>query len=172
MPRCGARGGRTRTPGSSSPAAASRSIRRRSLPWTPRRTSSGTTARSALLDELAALLPAGTDAPGVLAGPMPTVAGVEPVGASLAGVADDRAAVERTRAFVKVQDGCSFFCTYCIIPRARGPERSLAPELVLQDVRRAVAAGHREVVLTGINVGTYDGGWSDEATAARTPAPR
>jgi threonylcarbamoyladenosine tRNA methylthiotransferase MtaB len=121
----------------------------------------GNDGKAALLDELAALLPAGTDAPGVLAGPMPTVAGVEPVGASLAGVADDRAAVERTRAFVKVQDGCSFFCTYCIIPRARGPERSLAPELVLEDVRRAVALGHREVVLTGINVGTYDGGWSE-----------
>jgi threonylcarbamoyladenosine tRNA methylthiotransferase MtaB len=62
---------------------------------------------------------------------------------------------------VKVQDGCSFFCTYCIIPAARGPERSLPPELVLADVRRALAAGHREVVLTGINIGTYDGGWSE-----------
>ena len=69
--------------------------------------------------------------------------------------------VERTRAFVKVQDGCSFFCTYCIIPTARGPERSLAPETVLADVRRALAAGHREIVLTGINIGTYDGGWSE-----------
>ena len=39
--------------------------------------------------------------------------------------------VERTRAFIKVQDGCSFFCTYCIIPAARGPERSLSPETVL-----------------------------------------
>src|SRR4029079_9057839 len=78
-----------------------------------------------------------------------------------AGIADDRAAVERTRAFVKVQDGCSFFCTYCIIPRARGPERSLTPEAIVADVRRAVALGHREVVLTGINIGTYDGGWSE-----------
>jgi threonylcarbamoyladenosine tRNA methylthiotransferase MtaB len=60
-----------------------------------------------------------------------------------------------------VQDGCSFYCTYCIIPRARGAERSLAPEVVLADVRRALAAGHREVVLTGINIGTYDGGWSE-----------
>jgi threonylcarbamoyladenosine tRNA methylthiotransferase MtaB len=62
---------------------------------------------------------------------------------------------------VKVQDGCSFFCTYCIIPAARGPERSLSPETVLLDVRRALRAGHREIVLTGINVGTYDGGWSE-----------
>ena len=77
------------------------------------------------------------------------------------GIADDRASVERTRAFVKVQDGCSFHCTYCIIPRARGEERSLAPDVVLADVRRALAAGHREIVLTGINIGTYDGGWSE-----------
>ena len=69
--------------------------------------------------------------------------------------------MERTRAFVKVQDGCSFFCTYCIIPRARGAERSLAPDVVLADVRRALGAGHREIVLTGINIGTYDGGWSE-----------
>jgi threonylcarbamoyladenosine tRNA methylthiotransferase MtaB len=69
--------------------------------------------------------------------------------------------VERTRAFVKVQDGCSFFCTYCIIPAARGPERSLPPETVLAEVRRALQAGHREIVLTGINIGTYDGGWSE-----------
>ena len=69
--------------------------------------------------------------------------------------------MERTRAFVKVQDGCSFYCTYCIIPRARGAERSLPPAAVLADVRRALAAGHREIVLTGINIGTYDGGWSE-----------
>jgi threonylcarbamoyladenosine tRNA methylthiotransferase MtaB len=87
---------------------------------------------------------------------LPTLSGVE-----IEGIADGRAAVERTRAFVKVQDGCSFFCTYCIIPAARGPERSLSPETVLQDVRRALRAGHREIVLTGINIGTYDGGWSE-----------
>ncbi len=91
--------------------------------------------------------------------PLPTLSGVEAV--AIDGVEDERGAVERTRAFVKVQDGCSFYCTYCIIPRARGPERSLPPEIVLADVRRAVAAGHREVVLTGINVGTYDGGASE-----------
>ena len=87
---------------------------------------------------------------------LPTLSGVE-----IDGVADGRAGVERTRAFIKVQDGCSFFCTYCIIPAARGPERSLSPETVLQDVRRALRAGHREIVLTGINIGTYDGGWSE-----------
>jgi threonylcarbamoyladenosine tRNA methylthiotransferase MtaB len=93
--------------------------------------------------------------------PLPTLSGVDLVAAPIDGIADDRAAVERTRAFVKVQDGCSFYCTYCIIPRARGGERSLAPESVLADVRRALAAGHREIVLTGINIGTYDGGWSE-----------
>ncbi len=114
-------------------------------------------AKDGLLRELAALAGPAMDAPrGRVAQAMPTLSGVE-----LEGVADDRASVERTRAFVKVQDGCSFFCTYCIIPAARGPERSLSPSAVLGDVRRAVDQGHREVVLTGINVGTYDGGWSE-----------
>ena len=70
----------------------------------------------------------------------------------------DRTEIDRTRAFVKIQDGCSFHCTYCIIPRARGPERSIAADSVLAEARRATAAGQREVVLTGINAGTYDGG--------------
>jgi threonylcarbamoyladenosine tRNA methylthiotransferase MtaB len=89
---------------------------------------------------------------------LPTLSGVE-----IDGIADGRALarVSRTRAFIKVQDGCSFFCTYCIIPAARGPERSLSPEIVLQDVRRALRAGHREIVLSGINIGTYDGGSSE-----------
>jgi threonylcarbamoyladenosine tRNA methylthiotransferase MtaB len=87
-------------------------------------------------------------------------AGVGPAG-HLDGIAGDRAREERTRAFVKVQDGCSFHCTYCVIPRARGAERSLAPVAVIADVRRALAAGHREIVLTGINIGTYDGGASE-----------
>ena len=113
-------------------------------------------AKDALLAELEALVGIPVEPAGPLDRPLPTVSGVE-----LASAADDRASVERTRAFVKVQDGCSYFCTYCIIPAARGPERSLAPEAVLADVRRALAAGHREIVLTGINIGTYDGGWSE-----------
>jgi threonylcarbamoyladenosine tRNA methylthiotransferase MtaB len=92
----------------------------------------------------------------LVGGALPTLSGVE-----IEGIVDGRASVERTRAFIKVQDGCSFFCTYCIIPAARGPERSLSPETVLTDVRRALRAGHREIVLTGINIGTYDGGWSE-----------
>ena len=113
-------------------------------------------SKDALLAELDGLLGAAVPATGPLPRALPTLSGVE-----IEGIADGRASVERTRAFVKVQDGCSFFCTYCIIPAARGPERSLGPEVVLADVRRALAAGHREIVLTGINIGTYDGGWSE-----------
>ncbi len=118
-------------------------------------------SKDALLAELDTLLgPRETDGPaagGRLSRALPTLSGVEPID----GIVDGRASVERTRAFVKVQDGCSFFCTYCIIPAARGAERSLDPDVVLADVRSALAAGHREIVLTGINVGTYDGGWSE-----------
>ncbi len=93
---------------------------------------------------------------GALREPLPTLAGVEAIGAT-----DPRVGIGRTRAFIKVQDGCSFHCTYCIIPRARGDERSIPPDAVLADVRAALAAGRREIVLTGINLGTYDGGWSE-----------
>ena len=113
-------------------------------------------AKDQLLAELEALVSLPERTGGPIETPLPTLSGVE-----LATAADDRHVVERTRAFVKVQDGCSFFCTYCIIPAARGPERSLAPEAVLADVRRALAAGHREIVLTGIKNGTDDGGWSE-----------
>jgi threonylcarbamoyladenosine tRNA methylthiotransferase MtaB len=65
------------------------------------------------------------------------------------------ARLERIRAFVKVQDGCSFSCTFCVVPLVRGPSRSRAAGAVLADVRRRVAQGHREVVLTGINLGCY-----------------
>ena len=118
-------------------------------------------AKDALLSELArlAVLPdasATSDSVRPIRTALPTLSGVE-----LDGAADDRAAPDRTRAFIKVQDGCSFYCTYCIIPAARGAERSLPPEAVLADVRGALAAGRREIVLTGINIGTYDGGWSE-----------
>jgi threonylcarbamoyladenosine tRNA methylthiotransferase MtaB len=63
--------------------------------------------------------------------------------------------LDRVRAFVKIQDGCSFSCSFCVIPLVRGPSRSRPAETVLADVRRRVAAGHREIVLTGINLGCY-----------------
>jgi threonylcarbamoyladenosine tRNA methylthiotransferase MtaB len=117
-------------------------------------------SKDALLAEIAELVDGAGRGPATasatLSRPLPTLSGVE-----IEGIADGRASVERTRAFIKVQDGCSFFCTYCIIPTARGAERSHSPETVLTDVRRALRAGHREIVLTGINIGTYDGGWSE-----------
>ncbi|MFN0065590.1 MAG: tRNA (N(6)-L-threonylcarbamoyladenosine(37)-C(2))-methylthiotransferase MtaB [Chlamydiales bacterium] len=61
-----------------------------------------------------------------------------------------------TRAFVKVQDGCNSFCTYCIIPYVRGRSRSRPLEVIVKEVEGLVAAGYKEVVITGINVGDYD----------------
>jgi threonylcarbamoyladenosine tRNA methylthiotransferase MtaB len=63
--------------------------------------------------------------------------------------------LDRVRAFVKVQDGCSFSCAFCVIPQVRGASRSRAADAVLAEVRRRVEQGHREVVLTGINLGCY-----------------
>lgn len=62
---------------------------------------------------------------------------------------------DRTRAFIKVQDGCNQFCSYCIIPYARGRVRSRKPEEVLEEVRTLAAQGYREVVLTGIHLSSY-----------------
>lgn len=62
-----------------------------------------------------------------------------------------------TRAFVKVQDGCNSFCTYCIIPYVRGRSRSRTVQDILQEVQSLVASGYKEVVLTGINIGDFDG---------------
>ena len=61
----------------------------------------------------------------------------------------------RTRAFVKIQDGCDNFCTYCIVPYARGRVRSLEPERVLSQIAVFAKEGFRELVLTGIHVGMY-----------------
>ncbi|HXV95016.1 MAG TPA: MiaB/RimO family radical SAM methylthiotransferase [Gaiellaceae bacterium] len=63
--------------------------------------------------------------------------------------------LDRIRAFVKVQDGCSFSCAFCVIPQVRGVSRSRAADAVLAEVRRRVEQGHREVVLTGINLGCF-----------------
>jgi threonylcarbamoyladenosine tRNA methylthiotransferase MtaB len=63
--------------------------------------------------------------------------------------------LDRVRAFVRVQDGCSFSCAFCVIPVVRGPSRSREADAVLREIRKRVAQGHREVVLTGINLGCY-----------------
>src|SRR5918994_4368939 len=65
------------------------------------------------------------------------------------------ARLDRVRAFVKVQDGCSFSCRFCVVPVVRGASRSRRAAAVLAEIRRRVAHGHREVVLTGINLGCY-----------------
>jgi threonylcarbamoyladenosine tRNA methylthiotransferase MtaB len=61
----------------------------------------------------------------------------------------------RARAFLKVQDGCQHRCAFCIVPMARGSSRSLAPSVVLDHARRLVSLGHREIVLTGVDLGHY-----------------
>ena len=61
----------------------------------------------------------------------------------------------KTRAFVKIEDGCENFCSYCIIPYARGPVRSKDPELVIKEVSNLIESGHKEIVLTGIHTGHY-----------------
>lgn len=61
----------------------------------------------------------------------------------------------RTRAYMKVQDGCNRFCTYCIIPYARGPIRSRTIEDSVEEAKRLSEAGYKEIVLTGIHIGSY-----------------
>ena len=63
--------------------------------------------------------------------------------------------VGRTRSFLKIQEGCTNFCTYCIIPYARGPLRSRPLESVIREAEKIVAAGFKEIVLTGIHLGAY-----------------
>jgi threonylcarbamoyladenosine tRNA methylthiotransferase MtaB len=71
------------------------------------------------------------------------------------GCVQGHARLDRVRAFVKVQDGCSFSCAFCVIPLVRGTSRSRSAGAVLREIRRRVEQGHREVVLTGINLGCY-----------------
>jgi threonylcarbamoyladenosine tRNA methylthiotransferase MtaB len=61
----------------------------------------------------------------------------------------------RTRPFLRIQDGCDAFCTYCIVPHARGPSRSMPPHLVTEQITALGDEGFREVVLTGIHLGAY-----------------
>ncbi len=63
----------------------------------------------------------------------------------------------RTRAFVKIQDGCNMSCAYCIIPLARGKERSRSREEIVAEVRALVSAGYKEIILTGVQISAYRG---------------
>lgn len=62
---------------------------------------------------------------------------------------------DKTRAYIKIQDGCEMNCTYCIIPKARGRIRSKPLELIKREAAALIAAGHREIILTGINLCCY-----------------
>ena len=64
-------------------------------------------------------------------------------------------ATSRTRAFLKIQEGCDYYCSYCIIPFARGKARSRPFTQTIDEARKLVDQGYREIVLTGINIGTY-----------------
>ena len=72
----------------------------------------------------------------------------------------------RTRAMLKVQDGCSNFCSYCIIPYARGPVRSLPLEQAVADLRKLADEGYREVVVTGIEIASWGWDLKDGSTFA------
>jgi threonylcarbamoyladenosine tRNA methylthiotransferase MtaB len=73
-------------------------------------------------------------------------------------------ALERkARAFVKVQDGCNSHCTYCIVPAARGPQRSRSVQAIVDEVNLLYRLGYREVVLSGVQIGAYGSDW-DRAT--------
>lgn len=63
-----------------------------------------------------------------------------------------------TRAFVKIQDGCNSFCTYCILPYVRGRSRSRTISEIIPEIKKLVEHGYKEIVLTGINIGDFDGG--------------
>jgi len=71
------------------------------------------------------------------------------------GLASSAGFEERTRAFLKVQDGCDYSCTYCTIPLARGKSRSAIISEIVRQAREAVELGYKEIVLTGVNVGDY-----------------
>lgn len=70
--------------------------------------------------------------------------------------------LEHTRAFIKIQDGCNQFCSYCIIPYARGRIRSRRPEQVIKEIRRLAEQGYQEAVLTGIHLSSYGVDFKDE----------
>jgi threonylcarbamoyladenosine tRNA methylthiotransferase MtaB len=72
-----------------------------------------------------------------------------------------------TRANLKIQEGCDFVCSFCIVPRSRGPARSRGFSDILREARELAALGHREIVLTGVNIGTYQDNGHGLADAVR-----
>ena len=86
----------------------------------------------------------------------------------------------QTRAFLKIQEGCDLFCTFCIVPMSRGKSRSVPPRTIMEQLDRLAAQGFREIVLTGIHLGGYGEDldpqvnlvWLLEAIEERKPVPR
>ena len=74
---------------------------------------------------------------------------------------------ERVRAFVEIQNGCDHRCTFCIIPFARGHNRSVAAGAVVDQIRALVAAGYREIVLTGVDIASYGAELPGRSTLGR-----
>jgi threonylcarbamoyladenosine tRNA methylthiotransferase MtaB len=79
---------------------------------------------------------------------------LDPLGAT-AGCVPRAGDADRTRVYLKIQDGCDLHCSYCIIPSVRGESRSVPPATVLGEIERLIAAGYREIVFTGVNSGDY-----------------
>ncbi|MGA7855350.1 MAG: tRNA (N(6)-L-threonylcarbamoyladenosine(37)-C(2))-methylthiotransferase MtaB [Candidatus Acidiferrales bacterium] len=75
---------------------------------------------------------------------------------------------DRTRPILKIQDGCNNRCSYCVIPFVRGRSRSLPPDVVIAEVRQLVAAGAKEIVLSGINLGSYGRDLAPRSDLAQT----
>lgn len=69
---------------------------------------------------------------------------------------------ERTRALVKIQDGCNQFCSYCIVPFLRGRERSKPQDLIIKEIEELIKLGYKEIVLTGIRLGAYGHDFGDK----------
>jgi len=117
-------------------------------------------ARTVYVTGCAANLPGGAFAglpENVRVVPLPSERAAEFVAGDVGGIGCVQADVglDRVRAFVKVQDGCSFSCHFCVIPQVRGASRSRSAAAVLNEIRRRVGQGHREIVLTGINLGLF-----------------
>jgi threonylcarbamoyladenosine tRNA methylthiotransferase MtaB len=79
-----------------------------------------------------------------------------------------KGSADKTRSFLKIQEGCNSFCTYCIIPYGRGPSRSLRPREILKQVQELVSQGIREVIITGTNIGDYGIEWKEAGTADKS----
>jgi threonylcarbamoyladenosine tRNA methylthiotransferase MtaB len=63
--------------------------------------------------------------------------------------------MNKTRAFIKIQDGCDFMCSYCVIPFVRGRQRSLSHKIILENIQQLVKNGYKELILTGVNTAGY-----------------